>query len=212
MELYKYKSVEFIEDVIENKRLFCSTFDNLNDPMEWAFTSDDDKVDIDKLINETEKGCWRICCLSRSKQHGLMWSMYGDSHRGVCIEVEVDENNIADEGAFNIDEFGNSQWIWGDIRYKSSPDDITDIKRRDITRVLWTKSKQWEHEREVRFVCHLNESETSVYFPVKVKTIYLGKRIDENKASKIEQLCKKIGISCVRMNSDNAPEINYWEV
>lgn len=39
MKLFKYKSCEHIEDVIINSRLYCSVFNKLNDPMEWAFNS-----------------------------------------------------------------------------------------------------------------------------------------------------------------------------
>lgn len=211
MVLYKYKSIEFIEDVIKNKRLFCSRFDNLNDPMEWAFTSDKEKSEIKKLIRETEKDSWRICCLSKSKQYGLMWSMYGDSHKGVCIEVEIDESNIAGEKAVHINEFGCAQWIWGEIKYKSSPEHIYEIKRADITGVLWTKSKQWKHEQEVRFVCRLKKNEMAAYLPVKVNAIYLGKRMSSEDVAKVIELCKDANLNYVCMNSDEAPKINYWK-
>lgn len=211
MVLYKYKSVEYIEDIIHNRRLFCSKFDNLNDPMEWAFTSNENRDEIKKLINETDKESWRICCLSKSEQYGLMWSMYGDSHRGVCIEVEVDLDDVAGEKVSHINEYKSAQWIWGDIKYCLSPDNLQKIERVDVARVLWTKSKQWEHEQEVRFVRCLDKKDATVYLPVKVKTIFLGKKMDTNEVSRIIELCKKAGIQYVCMNSDNAPQINYWK-
>lgn len=208
MKLYKYKSVEHIEDIIINQRLYCSKFDNLNDPMEWAFTSEEDKSEVENLIKDIDKESWRICCLSKSEQYGLMWSMYGDEHKGVCIEVEVEIDAPSDNEKITISEYGD--WLYGDVTYSLKSSKLSDVSRRNITRVLFIKSKQWEHEQEIRFVHRKNENETNVYFPVKVNKIYLGRRIDSDKACFIEKLCKLTGIPCVRMRYDDAPQINYW--
>lgn len=208
MKLFKYKSVDYIEDIIINKRLYCSRFDNLNDPMEWAFTSEEDKREVEKLIKETKKDSWRICCLSKSEQYGFMWSMYGDSHKGVCVEVEVDIHAPSDNEEITIQEYGD--WLYGDVAYSDKASELLNLSRNDISHVLFNKSMQWEHEQEIRFVRRKNENETDVYFPVKINRIYLGRRIDFENAYSIEKLCKLVNIPCVRMRYDDAPQINYW--
>lgn len=209
MILYKYKTVDHIEDIIVNQRLFCSKFDMLNDPMEWAFTSSHDRYEIEQLINDTQKDSWRICCLSESEQYGLMWSMYADSHKGVCVEVEVEIQNSIEEG--NIYEY-RDEWLYGKIVYASSAKKLVNLSRNEIYSVLFKKSKQWEQEQEIRFIRRKKEDENIVYFPVKVNKIYLGKRIDADKACYIEKLCKLANIRCIKMDSFAAPKINYWRV
>lgn len=202
--LYKYKSTEHIEDIIVNRRLFCSQFDNLNDPMEWAFISDCEKQRISELIKDTDKDKWRICCLSKLEQNGLMWSIYGDEHRGVCIEVEVDETEYSKLEHQDV----HATKYYDDIEYIDSP--VTINIKDDIKRVLWAKSIQWEHEKEVRFVHKLCGNETSAYLPIKIKHIFLGKRMKAEDKLYIERLCKAFGIDCKSMDCSDAPAINFW--
>lgn len=207
MKFYKYKSVDYIEDVLVNQRLYCSKFDELNDPMEWAFTSENENREIEKLLHETKKDSWRICCLSRSEQYGLMWSMYADSHRGVCIEVEVDIDNPTEDD--EILEYKDG-WFYGKIAYIPNMTKLHDVNRHDVTRVLWNKSKQWEHEQEFRFIHRLNVGQTKVFFPVKINKVYLGNRMDSDTVCYIEKICKSAKIDCVRMTDKNAPSVNFW--
>lgn len=75
MQLFKYRSTDHIEDVIINKRLWCSKYDALNDPMEWAFVSEEGNNTVEDALSMLKKEDYRICCLSKSEQYGLMWAM-----------------------------------------------------------------------------------------------------------------------------------------
>lgn len=208
MTLYKYKSIEHIEDIIVNNRLYCSQYNSLNDPMEWAFISDCDKQTMLDLVKDTAKDRWRICCLSKLSLNGFMWSMYGNEHRGVCVEVEVEVDE--DEFCHYKDAGSNTPWFYGDIDYRKAPKNIMYDKSDSIKRVLWTKSVQWEHEKEVRFVHKLSDNETSAYLPVKIKCIYLGKRMKDEDAQYIMKLCEASNVDCINMACSDTPEINYW--
>lgn len=208
MKLFKYKSLDHIDDVIINKRLWCSRYDALNDPMEWAFTSDSEKNEIEKLIEDAGKERWRICCLSKSEQYGLMWSMYGDNHKGVCIEVEIDEKNDEFCNYENIDE--QEKWFYGDVKYINEAQSI-DKSRADLKHVLWNKSKQWEHEQEVRFVRNTASGNDGTYFPVKINAIYLGKRMDKDEARNMKMLCDAFDVKWVDLSDPHYENyINYW--
>lgn len=207
MTLFKYKSTDHIEDVIINKRLWCSRYDALNDPMEWAFTSDNDKKDIDELIKDTDKERWRICCLSKSGQYGLMWSIYGDEHKGVCIEVEIDVDN-GEYCEYTVRKDGN--WFYGDVKYTNKVQQIENL-RADLKQVLWNKSKQWEHEQEVRFVKRFSNEEDKMYFPIKINKIYLGRRMDKDKAENIKKICNAFKVKYVDLSEPkNENLVNYW--
>lgn len=207
MTLFKYKSTDHIEDVIINKRLWCSRYDALNDPMEWAFTSDNDKKDIEDLINDTDKERWRICCLSKSEQYGLMWSMYGDEHRGVCIEVEIDVDNGE---CCEYTERKDGNWFYGDVKYTNKVQQIENL-RADLKQVLWNKSKQWVHEQEVRFVKKLTNEIDDNYMYVKINTIYLGRRMDKDRARNIKMLCDAFDVKYIDLSEqENEHLVNYW--
>lgn len=181
MKLYKYKSVKYLEDLIQNKRLYCSKYKDLNDPMEWAFTSGVAHDEIQELIADTEKERWRIGCLSLSEQYGLMWSMYADNHEGVCIEIEIDENKYTKYDVKGKD----SSWFYGEVNYCDQPGNISET-RCDLKQVLWIKSKQWKHEREVRFVRRLTANEEDCYLPIdKIKCVYIGKRMSDDRKNEI---------------------------
>lgn len=203
MKLFKYKSCEHIEDVIINSRLYCSVFNKLNDPMEWAFNSKLKREVIEKLLTRIDKESWRICCLSKAEQFGLMWSLYGDSHQGVCIEIELDQpvNNTV--------TIGDKQWTCKDVDYKVIAD-LLNGENNDVLPVIFTKSKQWEPEQEFRLVSKCQGS-CDVYIPVKITRIYLGKRMSSENKDKIKKMCDSKHISIIDMSDDPVEfPINYW--
>lgn len=214
MTLYKYKSVEHLEDVIVTKRLFASRFDKLNDPMEWAFINEDGGKDaIEALVEDTRKEKYRICCLSKSIQYGLMWSMYADEHRGVCIELEVNNDGYLNKS--ELSSIDTATWYYGDVVYESCAPILTiDDIRQNICQVLWTKSVQWLHENEVRYVTKTDNADNPAFLPITIKKIYLGKRMDKAKAKELQEICKKFDIDCVDLSicseKKNNSIINYW--
>ena len=76
-----------------------------------------------------------------------MWSHYGNSHKGFCIGFNVSE-------LFNV--FKDS--FLGRVLYKDNFPNIHDIKKCIINNdydtidgLNFTKSKEWEYEKEYRF-------------------------------------------------------------
>lgn len=212
MILFKYKSTDHLEDVIINKRLWCSRYDALNDPMEWAFVSRENYNTVIEVLNTLKKEDYRICCLSKSEQYGLMWSIYGDEHRGVCIDVEIE--GIMEYSPNN--PITNGNWIYKDVEYDKEPAQInsqnnTNSDANNIETVLFKKSKQWEHEQEVRFVKKLTNETDDNYMHVKINAIYLGKRMDKNRARNIKMLCDAFDVKHVDLSEpENELLVNYW--
>ncbi len=94
MKLYKYKSLanfEFVADILLNKRLFASDFNNLNDPMEGDFNKDYASSGYFKIITD-EMNKIKICSLSRNMSNPILWAHYADGFKGICIEVEINES------------------------------------------------------------------------------------------------------------------------
>ena len=82
---------------------------------------------------------WRIYCLTPVPDSTLMWSHYGENHRGVCLEFSVDDPI-----------FGFAQ----EVTYLSSYPQWAphSLMSTDQPPVLLTKSDDWEYEREYRII------------------------------------------------------------
>lgn len=81
-----------------------------------------------------------ICCFSQNCDHILLWSHYGENHKGVCLRFDITKD---------LDFFV----IPSAVKYQEAFPKVNIIKNPfDITVPLLTKSKVWEYENEVR-VC-----------------------------------------------------------
>lgn len=115
--LYKYRStnkIEYIEDILKNKRLYAALLEDLNDPMDGFLRFDIRKLfpDAHDLVCEVQEISknWRIVSLSQSCENHLLWSYYADGFRGVAIGIKpttmARKINYVDE-VILFDEFAN---------------------------------------------------------------------------------------------------------
>ncbi|WP_370979555.1 DUF2971 domain-containing protein [Agaribacterium sp. ZY112] len=182
MRLFKFRSlsnIEFVLDIIYNQRLYCATYDKLNDPFEGLFLSnllDLSKQPSGSRLLPSGTGVYRllasakhlnngileksrICSLSRSMADVRLWSYYGDGHTGIAIEIEVDR----DEASINKVEYG-----------ENLPEfNLDSDSAYDVCSLLKSKTMHWSHEQEYRVIT------SQKYFCIKekVKAIYLGSRV-----------------------------------
>ena len=101
MKAYKFRSasqIAFTLDIIFNRRLFCSDWKMLNDPMEGMFvfshqTSDgyDYKKEIQQIIEEKKR--LKVCSLSATYESHLLWAHYAGGFDGCAIEIEIPDND-----------------------------------------------------------------------------------------------------------------------
>lgn len=148
MKLYKYRSQASIEKneykVLNGCISFCPP-SSFNDPFDCNIVFE---------RNQDMSNIFKVLCLTESYENILMWSYYGDSHKGYCIEYEsscinekISENQL------------NGVCIVGKVDYKNKRPKIkapvskfsyTDIKF--YIDASFTKFKDWEHEKEYRYV------------------------------------------------------------
>ena len=109
---------------------------------------------------------YRICCLTKSAKKMLMWAYYG-MHKECCIKYEVPED---------IDIIKEVAYIENYYQHRN-------MDEREIFEHLYTKSKEWNHEKETRIVFYepdydenlWNIVNNDVYFSqAKVTGIILG--------------------------------------
>lgn len=171
--LYKYRSLANMKrfiDILMNRRLYASKYLELNDPMEGFFLYDKNvpRPVVAKLRDE--RATTLICSLSKTPYNGLMWSMYGDEHKGVCIKLRVTSPN----------------WEEVTVDYSSERTLITD-RNASISTILGKKSVQWQHEEEVRYI---NTNPKSPYLKIEIDTIFLGAKMSRADVSFYSELIK----------------------
>jgi hypothetical protein len=110
-----------------------------------------------------------VLCLSERFDSPLMWSHYGQQHRGVCIEYDVSQVRSAD---IRRVEYGRSREV--DASAIQSWLQVDDpAARLSIERAcLLRKSKEWNYEREWRMLGPVGSRSS----PIEVKAIIFGIR------------------------------------
>jgi len=180
MKLYKYRSLTNFEQILDialKERLYCSTYNNLNDPFEGLFRA---KLGISllnihaivppfglgfvhKSVEELSTKIPRICSLSSSLNDVRLWSNYADGHRGIVFEID-----FSDLESY-VHEVKYSEvlppFLAGTLLTEPLPSDV-----------LSCKTKHWEYEAEYRI---FNDSD---FFDIsnRLTAIYFGSRIDES--------------------------------
>jgi hypothetical protein len=176
-KLYKYRSlnnIEFVLDILSNERFYCPRVDELNDPFEGVYMSspprgipgtklyhlsENIRPRLARINDPFDKGTSRrICSLSANPNDVRMWSHYADGHKGILIEVELDEN---DENLHRIEYVQHLK--------ATSHTILTPL---NLMNILTRKSYHWESEQEYRVI---HEAE---YFNVKgkISSVWLGLR------------------------------------
>ena len=157
---------------------------------------------IKKRIDELSETLL-VSCFSKTNDSILMWSHYGDKHRGVCIEFEVDPKDYVEveysKRRRQIDLKGITAITLGhDFIGEEANADNPAIKK-SLTKLLTTKSVDWEYESEYRTIRSSKEEDGRTIFKKdkkyflkmpEIKRVFVGCRFDKNN---LEELHKTFG-------------------
>ena len=190
---YKYKSIrdlldlDRILDIINNKRIYMPSFDELNDPFEsylvnfnlsYAGSSIIDATGgRPSTINETFKQ-YGILSLTDNCKNPAMWASYSNMYKGICLGFE------------NLPNVKPIKYIKqsGDIPELDLED--LNIKEKDIEKILMSKYENWKYEQEYRLL-----SKDKFYnIDNHLKLIIIGHRIDNNIKNMLYHECIKNNI------------------
>ncbi|MDQ3181107.1 MAG: DUF2971 domain-containing protein, partial [Acidobacteriota bacterium] len=162
MRVYHLLSAKYAIENLKNQRLKISLFDDLNDPFELLSvelskpTNRKKFLELKKDINE-KKG---VLCFSRSWKNPVLWSHYGDKHKGICLGFDIPDTLLEK------------------VIYKGErlPIDVEkelnegNLNGRMEKKLLITKFEHWSYEEEERVILQLVEADkreiekTELYF------------------------------------------------
>ena len=162
---------------------------NFNDPFDCKpnFRSDNkDQLaeDLHAQLSEV-LGNVGIFCVAEELYRTLMWSHYANGHQGVALQFSTQQIRSAIKGIGIIDK----------VKYQNVFPKIT-FDGRDrlklVERIIFTKSKRWVYEKEVRIVLP-DETEKVKYLPkMPVRNIYLGCKIDSKDQAELREAFKDL--------------------
>lgn len=169
MRVYYLTQEKYALDAIEKKWLKVSLFDDLNDPFELlAFN----------ISNKEQRSVWNkfrnyfstkagLVCFSSQWQNPVMWSHYGDKHKGICFGFDVHDDilkkvkYIKRRRPFQIGETLDNH----------------NINSALLSEAVKYKFKEWSYEHEYRGIVPLEEKEESGHYFVNFSDDFVLKEI-----------------------------------
>lgn len=205
MLVYKYRGGAFNRDLesLKNDKFWASNTKQLNDPCEGLVKTTAYQNQIQALKNifnqheetitlveqsfqnilemkDTKLG---IFSLSKRFNDELLWAHYADSHKGFCIEYELDRllsKQNPKHRSLDIQYVNKVPNIdFSKILNQNDADSLVKI-------MLGFKSKRWEYENELRIITE-NQGLNSYDFRA-VKAIYFGLKAPNEEIDKIMQI------------------------
>lgn len=202
MKIYKYVTPETLWKILENESFSVKNINQYNDPYEgrWVQRIFKRKSDIgeDGVIcdlNETLyytvklREMLKLTCFSELNNIDLMWSHYAQSHKGFCLEFEVDEaEECSTEGHLFFLSSDVSGYAFRKVRYADALPELAhyegDSKDHKVERVLQclsTKSMRWSYECEYRYIFHANKTTEFISYNSKLLTaIIVGAKAEQD--------------------------------
>lgn len=206
MLVYKYHGGAFERDLksLMNNEFWASNTKQLNDPCEGFISIKDYQQQINNfknifsqqstnitLIEQSLKNIismkdTKLGILSLSKRYDdeLLWAHYADSHKGFCIEYDLERLISKQNTKHKFFDVQYSTQIpalnFSEILDQSNPDALIKI-------MLGFKSQRWEYENELRIITENQGLNTYDYRAV--KAIYFGLKTPKDE---IEQVMKTL--------------------
>ena len=163
------------------------------------------------------KSAMRVCSFTHRQDNMLMWRHYANSHKGFCIEYDVEE-------LLAFDELNNGNLmpiIYSDFRfninYFAIHADITkDFYKGSVNLGTLVKSSAWAYEKEWRLSIHTDlihgskSAQGVLHKMPKPRALYLGSKIQKNDETLLRGICDERNIQVYRVFEDSKAYAMNW--
>ena len=142
-----------------------------------------------------------VACFTDRNDSIPMWSFYSDSHKGFCVEYEIDR--LMSPHLLPViysDERINSDDMVREALYRkgSNFDERTIMKTLMFT--ILHKSMEWQTQNEWRLVLTPEYLENKNPLKVgRIKKVFLGAKMPEHEQKVITEICQRKGYECYKM-------------
>lgn len=211
MFVYKYRngSIRDIKSLVRNQ-FYSASSESLNDILEATIIIDNTQFDLldiflkngapeldislKSILNKflVSSRSFGIYSLSKKYNDELLWAYYANSHKGFCIEYDL---NILKQYQLNREFFC-------DVEYQQNIPIITlsDLTDENLLakKLLATKSTTWEHEAEFRILTGYQG--IYHYYNRALKAIYFGYRAEKKTIKLIMKLLKGRNVQYYQMH------------
>lgn len=228
MRVFKYRSgseTTLRRDIrsLYRNEIYAAPIESLNDLFEARVTVNGQTFNVGRLlsniglttytahIRDAEKKLlsmiedfvakakgWGVYSLSTTAIDELLWAYYGDSHRGFCIEYDLDQ----------LISYGLEDQSSIDVTYQA---DVPEISFADLSllsdshepitkKIIGTKSKRWSHESEIRVVT--GKPGAFEYDYRAAKAIYFGARSTGNLRRRVMRVMAGRGLSYYEVRAE----------
>lgn len=206
--LYKYVSLKYVVDTLNNNRLYLSDGKNFNDPFETTITDESGNIRYIEGLH--------ILSLTNSFQNKLLWSHYTDSHKGICLTIKVPAHCVYPvcytkervKTNTDLDKIIEENIKWRKKNLKKPFSSLSDNKK-----AAYLKDKKWEYENEYRIIFDKNDESGLIcedgnwYMSVKITNVYLGVNFSKNEQQQKDEIisaCKHNNINITEMVLSNS--------
>lgn len=147
MRVHHLINIEHGLDNLKRKRIKVSRFSELNDPFELLAIDIRNKdfragIKARKALVDSKEG---LISFSKEWRNPVLWSHYGDKHRGICLSFEIPNDHLTE------------------VQYKvglqklniNSKVTTKQVINKTLDELRYTKFKDWEYEKEYRLFVKL---------------------------------------------------------
>lgn len=168
----------------------------------------EDDISFCKIINDVRINLLSLltfCSFSLDPFNILMWSHYADSHRGIVIELDLDNNGIHNP-LFQEVKYKNSLSKFDIVNFIKLCNAINSksdgyetgafIKKyfAPYIKFLSIKTKDWKYEKEVRY-WSIEKNHYKKYGYKNIKSIYFGLRCPQETKTLVKSILRGHGVS-----------------
>jgi hypothetical protein len=181
-KIYHYTTVKSAQNILTHGSLKFSEINKLNDPYDCknlvdyqslCHMSHDKRIPKKSQVRKDElndrNNKFGLICLTETDSNELMWSHYGDSHKGVCIEIDcyklfkmIYRENKKYKTFINISPVNYTK-ISPTIYV---PNYNCDGEMKEyVKNTFLTKALYWNYEKEWRIIKLFNDTQELLYNP-----------------------------------------------
>jgi hypothetical protein len=152
---------------------------------------------VDEINQQMQN--WRVLCVSERNDSERMWTRYAENHQGIILKIAPNLTKDSKYQLFRrIDYCAERPPLYESALSFLEGSLFGDQEQRirsALERIVYTKTLDWEYEREYRLAIPLRPGEawdTLPYHPDEISELYLGANMADEPKQEIVDLAQSI--------------------